>query len=172
MLIASLMLAAAPPDAARVALGTELARYGEVAQMLPAVELQQTDELLDAHPELSTRERLELRRTAHRVAMAGLERLIAPEGRAYAERLSTEDLRALVAFARSGPAQRMRAAEGAVAAATLKSMRGYDYKREVMRAFCAETGKGCASAAVAGGPELACLPAASLPVSVQPGASR
>lgn len=161
MLILATLLAAAP-DAQRLALGTELARNGEVAQMLPAVELQQTDDLLDAHPELSARERITLRRVAHRVAVAGMERLIATEGRAYAERLSLEDLKALTAFARSAPAQRMRRAEEQVAGATLRAMRGYDYKREVMRAFCAETGKGCASVAVQGGPELACVPAATI----------
>lgn len=37
----------------------------------------------------------------------------------------------------------MRAAEPAVTVATMEAMRGFNYKQEVMKAFCKETGKGC-----------------------------
>jgi len=153
-----LALLAAAPSAEQVSLGVELARLGSVASMLPAVELEQTDQLLDEHPELATPERLALRRIAHRVAVQGMERLIETEGRAYAEALSVDELRSAIAFARSPVGRRMHAAEPAVARKTLLALRGYNYKREVMAALCRETGKGCASQALAAGPEMVCAP--------------
>lgn len=158
MSIIALALLAAAPTAEQQQLGRELAQLGSVAAMLPAIELEQTDQLLDDHRELRTRERLALRRIAHRVAVEGMERLIAAEGRGYAERLSVEDLRAAVAFARSPAGRRMHAAEPAVARTTLLAMRGYNYKREVMSALCADTGEGCKSPALAVTPELVCTP--------------
>jgi hypothetical protein len=156
-IIALALLAAAPPAEAQ-RLGLELAQLGSIAAMLPAIELEQTDQMLDEHPELGTRERLALRRIAHRVAIDGMERLIAAEGRGYAERMSVDDLRAAVAFARSPAGRRMHAAEPAIARTTLLAMRGFNYKREVMAALCTETGKGCASTALAATPELVCAP--------------
>lgn len=142
MLMALLLMAAAPSAEAED-LGLRLARLGQLASILPVVELKETDELLDAHPELSASERLKLRMVAHKVAIEGAERLLRAEGRAYAARLSIEDLRALVAFAEGDAARRMREAEPAVTVATMEAMRGFDYKREVMKAFCQETKKAC-----------------------------
>jgi len=158
MSILALALLAAAPTAEQQQLGLQLARLGSIATMLPAIELEQTDELLDEHPELSAGERLALRRIAHRVAVDGMERLIAAEGRAYAEALSLADLKALVAFAQSGPGRRMHLAEPGIARKTLLAMRGYNYKREVMTAMCSETGRGCDSPSVAGAQELVCAP--------------
>lgn len=143
MLLAGLALLAAAPSAEAEELGLRLARLGSLASILPVLEIKETDELLDAHPELSSSDRLKLRMTAHRVALEGSERLLRAEGRAYAEQLSTEDLRTLVAFAEGEAAKRMRAAEPAVTVATMEAMRGFNYKQEVMKAFCKETGKGC-----------------------------
>lgn len=158
MMYLAIALAAAAPNTEQQRLGLELAKLGSIASMLPAIELEQTDQLLDEHPELGTRERLALRRIAHRVAVQGMDRLIEAEGRGYAERMSLEDLRAAVTFAKSPAGRRMHAAEPAIARTTLLAMRGYDYKREVMAGLCSETGKGCASHALAGGPELVCAP--------------
>jgi hypothetical protein len=139
----AIFAAAAAVSPERYALGRELAQLGSVAAMLPVVELKETDELIEAHSELSAGERIKLRRIAHRVAMAGLDRIVEAEGRSYAEQLSEQDLRKLVGFARSEPALRMRRVEPQVARATLAALVGYSYKAEVMRSFCAETGKGC-----------------------------
>ncbi|WP_233281482.1 DUF2059 domain-containing protein [Sphingomonas changnyeongensis] len=125
------------------ALGVQLARLGSLASVLPVLELKETDELLESMPGLAAGERLKLRMVAHRVAVEGSERLLRAEGRALAERLSIADLRALIAFAESAPAQRMRAAEPAVTIATMEAMRGFAYKEEVIKAFCKETGKAC-----------------------------
>lgn len=145
MLTALLLALAAPtvPSAEAEALGVQLARLGSLASVLPVLELKETDELLDSMPELRAGERLKLRMVAHRVAVEGSERLLRAEGRALAERLSIADLKALIDFAESAPAQRMRAAEPAVTIATMEAMRGFVYKEEVMKAFCKETGKAC-----------------------------
>ena len=159
-MIALALLAAAPaaPSTDQVRLGVELARLNSVASMLPAIELEQTDQLLDEHPELGARERIALRRLAHRVAVDGMERLIEAEGRAYAETLGSDELKSLIAFAQGPVGRRLRAAEPVVARKTLLAMRGYSYKREVMAALCSETGKGCESQALAAGPEMVCAP--------------
>jgi hypothetical protein len=85
-----------------------------------------------------------LRATARAVASTSAERLFAAEGRAYAAELSIDDLRALVAHAESDAAKRMRAAQPKVIAATMQSVGGIDYKKDVLAAFCAKTGKACA----------------------------
>jgi len=158
MTFIALALLAAAPSNEQHRLGLELAQLGSIASMLPAVELEQTDQLLDEHPELGARERLALRRIAHRIAIDAMERLIEAEGRGYAERMSPGDLRAALAFAKSPAGRRMHAAEPAIARTTLLAMRGYNYKREVMTALCTETGRGCASQALAASPELVCAP--------------
>lgn len=142
-MIAALLLLAAAPSAEAETLGLRLARAGTLATLLPMMEAKETEELIASHKELSEADREALRVTAHEVAAKGAERLLAAEGRAYAAALSVEDLRALVAAAESDAAKRMRAAQPRVIAATMQAAGNIDFKKDVMTAFCAKTGKAC-----------------------------
>lgn len=149
MLMAMLLIAAqaqagaGAPSAAAVALGERLARTGTLATLLPLQTAKETDELIAAHPELSAADQATLRATARATADRMAARAFAVEGRRYAELLSEADLRQLVANAESPAAQRMRAAMPQVMAAVIGGMAGIDYKKDVMGAFCTQTGKGC-----------------------------
>lgn len=141
LIIAAAVQAAPTPEA--VALGERLARTGTLATLLPLQTAKETEELVAAHPELSAAEQAKLRATARATADRMAARAFAVEGRRYAEILSEADLRQLVAGAESPAAQRLRAAMPQAIAAVMQGMAGIDYKKDVMAAFCAETGKGC-----------------------------
>lgn len=141
MLIFAILAAAATPE--EIDLGTRLARSGNIASIIPVIELRQTEELIKTMPHLTRAERDQFRETAHLVAEKGTDFLFRAEGRAYAERLSLADLKALIAFEESELAKRKRAAEPAVTAATMQAMRGFNFKQEVMKAFCAKAKKAC-----------------------------
>jgi hypothetical protein len=143
-MIFELLLLAAAPSTEAEALGMRLAKAGTLAALLPMMEVKETEELVAQHKQLSAAEQAQLRATAQEVATTSADRLFAAEGRAYAAELSVEDLRALVAHAESGPAKRMRAAQPKVIAATMQSVGGIDFKKDVLAAFCAKTGKACA----------------------------
>ncbi len=144
MMIAALLLLAAAPTAEAEALGVRLAKSGTLATLMPMMVKKDTDELVAQHTDLTPTEQEQLRATASELGTAGMETLYAAEGKAFAAALPVEDLRALVAHAESGAATRMRAAMPGVIAATMQSAGGIDFKKDVMTAFCARTGKGCA----------------------------
>ena len=139
------MLAAAAPSPEALSLGRQLAETGTLASLLPLISAKETEELVAAHPELSAADRIALRATAQRVFEAGRDRLMAATGRAYAERLSVQDLRKLVAFHKSGAARRFRAASPMAIAATMQSVGKMDFKADVAAAFCRERGRLCAA---------------------------
>jgi hypothetical protein len=136
-------LAAASPSPEALALGRQLAESGSLAALLPLIQAKETEELVAANPELSAPEKAQLRAVAARTFAAGRERLMAATANAYAERLSVEDLRALVAFEKSPAAGRYRAAMPAAIAATMQAVGPMDFKGDVLEAFCKETGKLC-----------------------------
>lgn len=142
-LMIAVMLASATPTAEAERLGRELAEAGTLAALLPVIQAKETDELIAAHPGLSDSEKAALSVTAGRVYEQGRERLLAETGRAYAERLSIEDLKELVAFEKSAAAVRYRAAMPAAIAATIQAVGPMDFKKDVRAAFCKETGKLC-----------------------------
>lgn len=143
-MIAALLLLAAAPTAEAEALGVRLAKSGTLAALLPMMVTKDTEELVASQKDLTPAEQAQLRATAAEVGTAGMERLFAAEGKAYAAAVPVEDLRALVAHAESGAALRMRDAMPGVIAATMQSAGAIDFKKDVMAAFCAKTGKGCA----------------------------
>jgi hypothetical protein len=143
VVILTLALAAAVPTPEALSLGRQLAEQGALASLLPLIQAKETDELLAAHPQLSPEERSALEATAKRVFVAGRDRLMDATGRAYAERLSVDDLRTLVAFHNSGAARRFQAATPQAIAATMQSVGKLDFKGDVTAAFCKETGKLC-----------------------------
>ena len=141
-LFLAVALASAAPTPEAQQLGRQLAEAGTLAALLPLIQAKETEELV-AQSELTDAEKVALRTTARRVFEDGRERLMAATGKAYAERLSVEDLRTLVAFERSDSAKRYRDAMPDAIAATMRSIGQMDFKKDVRAAFCKETGKLC-----------------------------
>lgn len=145
-LLLALALLAAPaadPTPEALALGVRLAETGSIAALLPTIVAKEREELVGEHPDWSDADKAALRTTADAVATTGIRRLMDAIGRAYAEKLSIDDLRALVAFNESPAAQRWRAATPAVMGEALAGSK-FDFKADVRAAFCKQTGKGCA----------------------------
>jgi hypothetical protein len=143
ILALALALATPDPDAEALALGRRLAETGTLAALLPAVTAKETEELVAEHSDWSDADKAVLRRMAGEVSADGLGRLMAATGRAYATRLSIEDLRVLVAFNEGDAAKHWRdATPGAVMEAMAK-VGELDFKANTRKAFCARTGKGC-----------------------------
>jgi hypothetical protein len=142
-MVIALLLAAAAPSAEAVALGRQIAEAGTLASFVELVQAKETDELVEAHPELSDPDKAKLRAMARNVYQAGRERLMQATARAYAERLSVADMRDVVAFQKSRAGQTYRGAIPAVIAATVESVGEMDFKGDVTKAYCKETGKLC-----------------------------
>jgi hypothetical protein len=142
MLVAMALQAAAPSTEAEL-LGRRLADTGTLAALVPLITAKETEELVADHKELSDDEKAELRATAKAVAARETGRLLDAEGHAYAVALSVMDLRALVAAAETSAAVRQRAAMPGVIAATMTSIGKLDFKGDVLKLFCANTGKAC-----------------------------
>ena len=92
---------------------------------------------------MSAAEQEKLRATAARVFESGRERLMDAEARAYVEKLSVEDLRAVAAFQTSDAGKRQRAAMPSVIADTMQRVGKLDFKGDVVAAYCKDTGKLC-----------------------------
>jgi hypothetical protein len=142
-MVIALLIAAAAPSAEAVALGRQIAEAGMLASFVELVQSKETDELIEAHPELSEGDKAKLRVTARSVYQAGRERLMQATARAYAERLSVADMRDVVAFQKSRAGRTYRGAIPAVIAATVESVGEMDFKGDVTKAYCKETGKLC-----------------------------
>jgi hypothetical protein len=143
VVVAFLLLAAAAPSTEALALGRRIAEHGTLAGLLPLMQRKETDELVDAHPELSATDQASLRATAARVYQASREKLMAAEGRAWAEQLTISEMRAVLVFQDGAAGKRYRAATPSVIAATMKSIGEMDFKGDVQTAYCKETGKLC-----------------------------
>jgi hypothetical protein len=143
MLMLALLLAQAAPDPTpeALALGRRLAETGTLAALLPAVVAKEREELVAEHPGWSEADKAALRETADKVARMTMERLMNATGRAYARRLSVEDLRVLVAFNEGPAARRWREATPAAVLESMASLGGLDFKGDVRRAFCAGSGE-------------------------------
>ena len=143
-MVIALLLAAAAPSPEALALGRQIAEAGTMASFIELVQAKETDELVEAHPELSDADKVKLRATAKTVYQSGRERLMQASARAYAERLSVADMRDIVAFQKSRAGQSYRGAIPAVIAATVESVGEMDFKGDVTAAYCKQTGKLCA----------------------------
>ena len=144
ILLALAAVAAAQPSPAAMRWARAVAESGTLATLLPLIQQKEVEELVAAHPELLPKEKEALRATALRVYQAGRERLIAGETAALARQLSLEDLREIAKFNSSEAAARYRVALPKVIAGTMQAMAGMDYKRDVLTAYCKDTGKLCA----------------------------
>jgi hypothetical protein len=144
LILAFVLAAAAPtPSPEAEALGIRLAGTGTLATLLPLMVAKETDELVASQTALNTADKRQLRRTAAEVAKRGIDRIMALEGHSNATLLSMNDLKALVSFSESKAAMRQRAIQPKVIAATMQGIAGMDFKKEVLAAFCSQTGKGC-----------------------------
>ncbi|MDF7777627.1 DUF2059 domain-containing protein [Sphingomonas sp. AOB5] len=144
--LAALLLLTGATDPEAEALGKRLAEASSLAALLPAVAAKEREEMLAEHPEWTDADKAAFRETADAVAARGMDRLTTAMGKAYATRLSLDDLRALVAFNETPAAKRMRAVAPAVMIETAGALDGMDYKGETRRAFCTRTGKLCEAA--------------------------
>lgn len=143
LILALALFAAADPTPEALTLGRRLAETGTLAALLPVIAAKETEELVGEHPEWSEADKAALRAVAAEQAAAGAERLMVATGKAYAEKLSVEDMRVLVAFNESAEAKRWQAATPGVIVAAMMSVRQLDFKGDTRKAFCAKTGKGC-----------------------------
>jgi len=144
-MVIALLIAAAAPSAEALALGRQIAEAGTLSSFVELVQAKETDELVEAHPELSDPDKAKLRAVAKSVYQSGRERLMQATARAYAERLSVADMRDVVAFQKSRAGQTYRGTIPAVIAATVESVGEMDFKGDVLAAYCKQTGKLCAS---------------------------
>jgi hypothetical protein len=143
-MLAALLIAISSPSPEALRLGRELAESGTLAKVLPVIQKKETDELVAAHIELSKADKARLRTVAGEVYRQGYDRLMQAEARAYAEKLSIGDLRAIAAFQKSRAGRRYKAAIPGVVMQTMKAVGGMDFKADVTAAFCRQTGKLCA----------------------------
>ncbi|QIL03175.1 DUF2059 domain-containing protein [Sphingomonas sinipercae] len=143
LLLALALAAAVPPSVEASALGRQVAEAGTLGTLLPLITAKETEELLAQHEDLGKDEQATLRALAADIAKAGSERALAANGRAYAEALTAEELKIVVAFQRSAAGRRYQAVQPQVIAATMVALAGLDFKKDVLAAFCKKTGKLC-----------------------------
>jgi hypothetical protein len=143
MPLLALALAQTAPSAEAEALGKRLAETGTLAAILPEIVAKDREELVAQHPELGEADKAALRASADEAARAGIDRLLGAIGHGYAERLSVEDLRALVAFNEGAAAKRWREATPGAVGAALGSLGDLNLKADALKLFCAKTGKLC-----------------------------
>lgn len=142
-MVIALLLAAAQPSPEALRLGNEIARHGMLAALLPLKQQQDTADLLAEDRSLTVPEQAKLRATVKRLYADGEKRLFDATGRAYAERMSLSDLRAVAAFYRSDAAKRFQAVVPAAIMTTMQQVGEIDLKKDARGAFCKETGKLC-----------------------------
>lgn len=145
MIATALLLLVAEPAPEAFALSRDLAEAGTLSAVLPLIQAKETEELIADNPDLTTAERDRLRALAMATFRHGRERIMDATARAYAERLSIEDLRALVAVQKTEAATRYRDLMPEAIAAAMQKIGPMDYKGDVRAAFCKETGKLCDS---------------------------
>ena len=143
VILLALAAAAAQPSPEALQLGTEIARHGTLAALNPLKEQQDSAELLAEDKNLTDAEQAQLRATVKRLYAQAEQRLFSATGRAYAERLSLGDLRAVATFYRTPAALRFQQAVPAAIVATMKTVGEIDLKKDVRTSFCKDTGKLC-----------------------------
>ncbi|MEO5494939.1 MAG: hypothetical protein ABIR08_13045 [Sphingomonas sp.] len=145
-LAAQTMMAEAPSAEAE-ALGRRVADTGTLASLLPLLIAKDIEELIGQHNELDDAGKAKLRAAAAATARTGMERMLTAVGHEYALRLSVDTLKALVAFNEGTAAKAWRAAEPQVIVATMKTIDGFDLKKESWAAYCRSPGVSCPAAA-------------------------
>ncbi|RYD57234.1 MAG: DUF2059 domain-containing protein [Sphingomonadales bacterium] len=143
ILLYAIALLAPDPTPEALALGKRLAETGTLAALLPIIMAKETEELLAEHSELGDADKATLRAIATEQGKAGVDRLMTATGRAYADKLSVEDLRVLVTFNEGEAGRKWREATPGVIVSAMGEVGQLDFKGDTRKAFCAKTGKGC-----------------------------
>jgi hypothetical protein len=143
MILMALMLAGAEPTVEAMALGRELAEQGTLTGLLTLLEAKETDDLVKEHPELSIADQATLRRVARQTFQAGFARVMNETAKGYVDRLTIEELRALVSFNRTPAAVKYRTISPAVIAQTMATIGPMNFKGDVVTNYCQQTGKLC-----------------------------
>ncbi|SOB78626.1 hypothetical protein SAMN06297144_0130 [Sphingomonas guangdongensis] len=146
MILLALAIQAAAPAPDTAALAQRVAESSTLAQLLPLIAGKEVGDLAKEHPTLTAAEQETLRATGSEVMAAARTRLIAALAPSYAAALTPDQMRAIIAWEDSAAARARRAADVPALVGAAKVLDGYDYKGEVMKAFCAKTGKGCTRA--------------------------
>jgi len=141
--LALLTAPAADPTPEALALGVRLAETGTFSSLIPNIVAEEREKLVAKFPELSDADKAALRATADETGKAQTDRLMQAMGRRYAETLSIEDLRALVAFNESPAAQRWRAATPGAILGAMEAVGDPNFQENARKAFCKKTGKAC-----------------------------
>lgn len=136
-------LASTQPSPEALRLGRELARHGMLASLLPVMKAQQVNELVKEAKDLTPAEERQLRTTAEKVFATGRDRLLNATGDQYAKSLGVQDLRAITHFYRTPAAAHLQAATPQAIIGTMQTVGELDFKGDVRKAFCSETGKLC-----------------------------
>ena len=137
--------AAPPPEAAE--LGREVALNGVFANLFPMIGKKKIEELIASHPELTAADRDALRKVGDGWIVATLAAMSGVMGGEYARTMSVDDMKAMLAFARSDAGKHWQAAEPGAITAVMKQLDGVDFEGEVSAQFCRDTGKLCPGAA-------------------------
>lgn len=143
LFLALALLAGQDPTPEALALGRRLAETGTFATLIPGVVADEREKLVARFPELSDADKALLRATADETSKVQVDRLMDAIGRGYAEKLSLEDLRALVAFNDSPAAQHLRVATPQAMMRAMNSVGDPNFQENARKAFCAKTGKAC-----------------------------
>ncbi len=139
--------APAAPSPEAEELGRQVALNGVFANLFPVVGKKEIEELVARHPELNAADKDKLRTIGNGWIDATLAAMAGVMGREYARAMSVDDMKAMIAFARSDAGKHWQAAEPAVITAVIKQLDGKDFKGEVIADFCRQTGKLCPDAA-------------------------
>ncbi len=138
---------AAKPSPEAAELGREVALNGVFANLFPIVGKQKIEALIASHPELTAADQAALRKAGDSWIVATLAAMSGVMGDEYARTMSIDDMKAMLAFARSDAGKHWQAAEPGAIAAVARQLDGKDFEGEVTAQFCRDTGKLCAGAA-------------------------
>ncbi|WP_037498369.1 DUF2059 domain-containing protein [Sphingomonas jaspsi] len=137
MLLAALMMvAAAEPSAEALSLGRELSERGTLATLLTVAEAKDKAEMAAKNPGMSDADKAALEAAVTGSYAAERERLFAADARSFATNLSIEDLRALVAFARTPAAQHLQSAMPSIIASTISQVGQIDLAGAARDSYC------------------------------------
>lgn len=136
MLLAALVMIAAEPNAESLALGRELSERGTLATLLKVAEAKDKADLAARNPGMSDADKAALDAAVTDIYAAERERLFAADARSFATHLSIDDLRALVAFARTPASQHLQTAMPLIIASTVAQVGKIDLAQSARNAYC------------------------------------
>ena len=136
MIVIAMLLAAAEPTSEALALGRELSEQGTLAALLNVAESKDKADLATRNPGMSTADRIALDAAVAQAYAAERDRLFAADARSFATHLSVEDMRTLVAAAKSSAAQHLRDAMPRIIASTVSQVGQIDLAATARTNYC------------------------------------